>query len=237
MGINWLAVVITALFLVFIINGWHKGFLKIIISFAGTVVILIAVVALSPKVSRYVTENTEIYEKTRYKVISVFLDKLSNADDKIQSGEDDISYNAKNSFLEDLNLPEIMKSDLIEKNASEMYQALLTTVFRDYISVYITKLIINAGSFVGVYITLSAFLWFIVKSSDIVSKIPVIKGFNKILGGLTDAAETLIIVWIFFFVIIMFLGNEIGGKLLKNVQASDILTYLFNNNLLFRFIS
>lgn len=237
MGINWLAVVITALFLVFIINGWHKGFLKIIISFAGTVVILIAVVALSPKVSRYVTENTEIYEKTRYKVISVFLDKLSNADDKIQSGEDDISYNAKNSFLEDLNLPEIMKSDLIEKNASEMYQALLTTVFRDYISVYITKLIINAGSFVGVYITLSVFLWFIVKSSDIVSKIPVIKGFNKILGGLTGAAEALIIVWIFFFVIIMFLGNEIGGKLLKDVQASDILTYLFNNNLLFRFIS
>ncbi len=237
MGINWLAVVITALFLVFIINGWHKGFLKIIISFAGTVVILIAVVALSPKVSRYVTENTEIYEKTRYKVISVFLDKLSNADDKIQSGEDDISDNAKNSFLEDLNLPEIMKSDLIEKNASEMYQALLTTVFRDYISVYITKLIINAGSFVGVYITLSVFLWFIVKSSDIVSKIPVIKGFNKILGGLTGAAEALIIVWIFFFVIIMFLGNEIGGKLLKDVQASDILTYLFNNNLLFRFIS
>lgn len=237
MGINWLAVVITALFLVFIINGWHKGFLKIIISFAGTVVILIAVVALSPKVSRYVTENTEIYEKTRYKVISVFLDKLSNADDKIQSGEDDISDNAKNSFLEDLNLPEIMKSDLIEKNASEMYQALLTTVFRDYISVYITKLIINAGSFVGVYITLSVFLWFIVKSSDIVSKIPVIKGFNKILGGLTGAAEAIIIVWIFFFVIIMFLGNEIGGKLLKDVQASDILTYLFNNNLLFRFIS
>ncbi len=237
MGINWLAVAISALFLVFIFNGWHKGFLKIIISFAGTIVILIAVAVLSPKVSRYVTENTEIYERTRYKVISVFLEKLSDEKEKKLSGDDGILNKGKDRFLDDLNIPEIMKSDLIEKNASEMYQALLTTVFRDYISVYITKLIINAGSFVGVYIALSVLLWLIVKSSDIISKIPVIKGLNKLLGGLTGAAQALIIVWIFFLVIIMFLGNEIGGKLLKDVQASEFLTYLFNNNYLFRFIS
>ena len=158
-------------------------------------------------------------------------------DEKKQSVEDDISENEKDTFIDDLNLPDIMKSDLIEKNASEMYQALLATVFRDYISVYITKLIINAGSFVGVYIILSVILWLIVKSSDIISKIPVIKGFNKLLGGITGAAEALIIVWVFFFVIIMFLGDEIGGKLLKDVQASAFLTYLFNKNILFRFIS
>lgn len=237
MSINLLAVVIAALFLVFIFNGWHKGFLKIVISFAGTIVILIAVTFLSPKVSRYVTENTGIFETTRHKVINVFLDKLSNADEKKQSVEDDISENEKDTFIDDLNLPDIMKNDLIEKNASEMYQALLATVFREYISVYITKLIINAGSFVGVYIILSVILWLIVKSSDIISKIPVIKGFNKLLGGITGAAEALIIVWVFFFVIIMFLGDEIGGKLLKDVQASAFLTYLFNKNILFRFIS
>lgn len=237
MSINLLAVVIAALFLAFIFNGWHKGFLKIVISFAGTIVILIAVTFLSPKVSRYVTENTGIFETTRHKVINVFLDKLSNADEKKQSVEDDISENEKDTFIDDLNLPDIMKNDLIEKNASEMYQALLATVFRDYISVYITKLIINAGSFVGVYIILSVILWLIVKSSDIISKIPVIKGFNKLLGGITGAAEALIIVWVFFFVIIMFLGDEIGGKLLKDVQASAFLTYLFNKNILFRFIS
>ena len=237
MNINWLAVATAALFLMFIYNGWRKGFLKIVISFAGTIVILIAVTILSPKVSRYVTENTGIFETTRHKVINVFLDKLSNADEKKQSVEDDISENEKDTFIDDLNLPDIMKSDLIEKNASEMYQALLATVFRDYISVYITKLIINAGSFVGVYIVLSVILWLVVKSSDIISKIPVIKGFNKLLGGLTGAAEALIIVWVLFFAIIMFLGNEIGGKLLKEVQASAFLTYLFNKNILFKFIS
>ncbi len=227
MDINWLAAAVAALFVLFVFNGWHKGFLKIIISFAGTIVILIAVAILSPRVSRFVTENTGIYDQTREKVISIFLEKLEQTDEEAEG----------NKYLDDLNIPDIMKNDLIEKNASEIYQALLATVFRDYISVYITKLIINAGSFVGVYLALSLILFIIVKTSDLIAKIPVIKGFNKLLGALTGAAEALIIVWVFFFIIIMFLGNRIGGRLLEDVQRSVFLTYLFNNNYLFRFIS
>ena len=60
---------------------------------------------------------------------------------------------------------------------------------------------------------------------------------NKLLGALTGAAEALIIVWIFFFVVIMFLGNKLGSRLLEDVQASEFLKFLFNNNFLFRFIS
>ena len=227
MDINWLAAAVAALFVLFVFNGWHKGFLKIIISFAGTIVILIAVAILSPRVSRFVTENTGIYDQTREKVISIFLEKLEQTDEEAEG----------NKYLDDLNMPDIMKNDLIEKNASEIYQALLATVFRDYISVYITKLIINAGSFVGVYLALSLILFIIVKTSDLIAKIPVIKGFNKLLGALTGAAEALILVWVFFFIIIMFLGNRIGGRLLEDVQRSVFLTYLFNNNYLFRFIS
>ena len=236
MDINRLSVAVAVLFAIFIINGWRKGFLKIIISFAGTIVILIAVAVLSPKVSRYVTDNTGIYEKTRQTVISVFLERLSQADDEEQNANDALDT-GDGSPLDDLDLPDIMKHDFIEKNASEMYQALLTAVFRDYISVYITKLIINAGSFVGVYLALSLILFIIVRTSDLISKIPVIKGVNKLLGCLTGAAEALILAWVFFFIIIMFLGNSIGGRLLKDVQESGFLSYLFNNNYLFRFIS
>lgn len=227
MEINWLQTAVIALFAVFTFAGWHKGFLKIVISFAGTIVIIISVAIISPKVSRFITDNTDIYEHTRQKVINVFLEKMDRTDEEGKSDE----------FLKDLNLPDIMKSDLIEKNASQMYQAILISVFKDYISVYITKLIINAGSFVGVYIALSIALFIIIRSTDLIGRIPVIKGINKLLGGLTGAGQALLIVWVFFFIIIMFLGNEIGGKLLEEVERSNILRYLFNNNYLFRFIS
>lgn len=227
MNINWLAAAVVLFFAILIINGWHKGFLKIIISFAGTIIVLIAVTILSPKVSKFIIENTGLYDQTRQKVISVFLDKLNDREE--EAGND--------SKIDDLNIPDIIKNDFIEKNASEMYRALLTTVFKDYISVYISKLIINAGSFVGVYIALSLIMYIVMRSSDIIARIPVIKGINKLCGALVGAGWALVIVWVFFFIIIMFLGNSIGKVLLEEVRKSSFLTYLFNSNYLFRFIS
>ena len=238
MEINRLFAAIAALFVIFIFIGWHKGFLRIVISFAGTIVIIIATAVMSPKLSRYVVENTGIYERTQEKVTEVFLEKLVLSDEEKtedRAGSED--EGSGSSYLKDLDLPDILKNDLIEKTASKMYQALVAVVIKDYVSVYLARIIVNAGSFVAMYAALSLALWVVVKSSDIISKIPVIKGFNKMLGALTGVAQALIIVWVFFFVVIMFMGNETGSRLLRDVQASSFLRYLFNNNFLFRFIS
>ncbi|MCR5509084.1 MAG: CvpA family protein [Lachnospiraceae bacterium] len=236
MEINLVQAAVILLFAVFIFSGWRRGFLKIVISFVGTIVIIIAVTLISPRVSRFIIDNTDVYGNTRQKVMDVFLDRSGIGDNagEVQSPDTEPSGQ---SFLDDLNIPDILKNDLIEKSASEMYQAMLLVVIRDYISVYAAKLIINAGSFVGVYIALSAALWMIIKSSDLIAKIPVIKGINRLLGAAVGAAQALIIVWIFFFVIIMFLGNSAGSRLLEYVQDSEFLKFLFNNNFLFRFIS
>lgn len=238
MEINRLFAAVAALFVIFIFIGWHKGFLRIVISFAGTIVIIIATAVMSPKLSRYVVENTGIYERTQEKVTEVFLENLVPPDEeKTEDRAVSEDEGSGSSYLKDLDLPDILKNDLIEKTASEMYQALVAVVIKDYVSVYLARIIVNAGSFVAMYAALSLALWVVVKSSDIISKIPVIKGFNKMLGALTGVAQALIIVWVFFFVVIMFMGNETGSRLLRDVQASSFLRYLFNNNFLFRFIS
>ncbi len=241
METNWLAIGVAALFAVFIIYGWSKGFLRLVLSLVSTIVIIIAVVIVSPQVSRYIINNTDIYENTRNKVINIFLEKLySDEEDELQeesSDEADGNTDISEKAINDLKLPEIFKNDLIEKNASEMYQALLATVFKDYIAGYIARLIINAGSFVGVYVVFWLGLRLLLSSSDLIAKLPVIKTLNKTLGAITGGAEALLIVWIGFFIIIMFLGNEVGGKLLEAVQDSEFLTILFNSNFLFRFIS
>ena len=223
MNVNWLALAVAALFAGFIIYGWCKGFFRLVISLAGTIVIIIAVVIVSPQVSRFIINNTGIYENTEKRVISVFLEKLYS-----EENDDTLSH---------LDIPDIFKNDLIEKNASSMYQALLVTVFKEYVAGYIARIIINAGSFVGVYVIFWLSLKLMLKSSDLIAKLPVIRKLNKLLGALIGGAEALIIVWIVFFIIIMFMGNEFGGKLLRAVQDSMFLSYLFNNNFLFRFIS
>jgi uncharacterized membrane protein required for colicin V production len=223
MEINRLLVAVVILFAFFIIKGYRKGFFRIIISFTGTIVVIIAVAAVSPMISRYIRENTDLYEHTREKVINVFMEKIS-------SDKDDAD-------VKDLDLPDIIMKDIIEKNATEMFQALLATLFRDYISGYIAGIIINAGSFVGTYIALSIVLWILLRTSDIITKIPIVKGLNRFLGMLVGFGEAVIIVWIVFIIIIMFLGDDIGSTLLKDIRDSRILSFLFNNNYLFRFIT
>lgn len=230
-----------ALFAAFIIYGWHKGFLRIFLSLAGTIIIIIAVIIISPRVSSYIIDNTDVFERTEKKVVDVFLERLYSAEEEDDTVKDEDNEGGSKEVgekpLDELNIPDIFKNDLIEKKASEMYQALLAAVFREYIAGYISRLIINAGSFVCVYFTLWFVLKLLLRSSDLLANLPVIKTMNKTLGAAVGAVEALIMVWIVFFIIIMFLGNDIGGRLLEAVQRSVFLSYLFNNNVLFRFIS
>ena len=188
-------------------------------------IIIIAVIALMPKVKEFVLENTTIYEATRQKVIHVFLNTIDDNEE------------GNNEAIKSLNMPDIITDLLIEKNTSEIYQALMVTLFKDYISQYFAMLIVNAALFVGMFIVLSIIKGILLKSSDVIAKIPIIKGINRLLGAAIGVIQSVIITWIGFFGVIMFLGDELGYKLLEGVNDSQFLTYLFNSNYLLRFIS
>lgn len=225
MDINWLLVVVLSLFFVSILNGYRKGFLRIVISFISTLLVILAVTVIAPKLGEYIINNTDYYEITRQKVIQTFEDRLNN------------NIEDENDKLESLNIPSILKDDFISKNASELYQEIVGILFKDYISGYLAQIIIKAGAFVGLFVSLSIIRMLIIKTTSLVSKIPIIGGINSILGAIVGFMWALIIVWIVFFVIIMFMNESIGTHLLEDIQNSNILTYLFNSNFLFRFIS
>ena len=225
MDINWLLMAVLSLFFISVLNGYRKGFLRIIISFISTLLVILAVTVIAPKLGEYIINNTYYYEITRQKVIETFEEHLnSNLEDE-------------NDKLDSLNIPSILKDDFISKNASELYHEMVGILFKDYISGYLAQIIIKAGAFVGLFVSLSIIRILLIKTTSLISKIPVIGGINSILGALVGFMWGLIVVWIVFIVIIMFMSESIGTSLLEDVQRSSILTYLFNSNYLFRFIS
>ena len=225
MDINWLLMAVLSLFFISVLNGYRKGFLRIIISFISTLLVILAVTVIAPKLGEYIINNTYYYEITRQKVIETFEEHLnSNLEDE-------------NDKLDSLNIPSILKDDFISKNASELYHEMVGILFKDYISGYLAQIIIKAGAFVGLFVSLSIIRILLIKTTSLISKIPVIGGINSILGALVGFMWGLIVVWIVFIVIIMFMSESIGTSLLEDVQRSSILTYLFNGNYLFRFIS
>lgn len=229
MDINYLFAAVMILFLFCIVNGYRKGFLRIIISLLGIIMVIAAVTVVSPYISDYLINHTKTYEVVKQKVISVFQEDNSRLDNTIPENQ--------TLTIESYDLPDVIKNSLIKNNTSEMYQSLMVTIFEEYIAGYLAKMIINAISFIGLFLMLIIFLWFILFSADIIARIPIIKGLNKILGAAAGAVKALIITWVVFFVVLIFFGNAIGNTMMAEVKDSAFLTLLFNTNMLFRFIS
>ena len=73
---------------------------------------------------------------------------------------------------------------------------------------------------------------FILSSLKIISLIPVIRGVNKLLGFGVGVAESVILIWAVFIVIVAF---EFGGAsryTMENIKENTLLTFLFSNNYL-----
>lgn len=228
-SINYLSIAIMILFIYMIGRGYNKGFLRIVVTFIGVVAILIAVKKISPYVSDYLINNTSAYSKIQVSITEKFAEANQKYDNRVPENQ----VLTINSY----DVPDLLKNNLIINNTQQMYKNLLVSVFEEYVSAYLAKTAINALSFVALFITfLVAFkvLLFVV---DIISKIPIIKGVNKAAGALLGLAEALIIVWIFFFIVVMFIGYDSGSKLLAMISESKFLSFLFNYNVLIGIIS
>ena len=227
--LNWLFIAAVTVLLVCLVNGYSKGFLRLTVSVIGTIIIIVAVIYLSPTVSDYLMQDEEIFNSIRSKVTETF---INENDDRLN-----LTKEEQAETIENFDLPEILINALITNNTDEMYSALMVTIFDEYISVYIAKLIIRAGAFVGLFIALNIIMKIILCATDLANRIPVVKGFNRLLGAMLGLAEGVFFIWIFYFVVITFLGNTAGNALIADVKDSVLLSYLFNKNMLIKFIS
>lgn len=222
-------IAVLAIFAFFMIQGYRKGFLRIVVSLIGTILIICAVIFISPYVSDFLINKTEAYDSVKSKMVEVFKEDNSKLDNTIPENQ--------TLTIESYSLPDIIKGALIKNNTDDVYKQMMVEMFEDYVSGYLARLIIKAGVFAGVYLLLRIVLWLALKSVDLISKIPIIKGFNKFLGLVCGFANALIIVWIFYLAMVVFMGDETGGKLMEEVYKSELLTFLFNENYLMTFIT
>ncbi len=229
MDINILLIVVVAILIICAINGYRKGFLRIAISLFSIILVICVVTVISPYVSNYLTNHTKVYEHLKTKVVEVFADNNAQYDNTIEENQI--------KTIESYDLPEIITACLINNNKTEVYQSLMVSLFEEYVAGYLAKMIINAVSFIGCFLMLWVLTTFVIFSADIIAKIPIIKGFNRLLGCIAGLIKGLLIVWVGFFVAIIFFGNTIGSHMLLYINDSVILSVLFNNNLLAKFIT
>lgn len=228
MGTNYLLILVIVAIVALTIRGYKRGFLQMAVYFCGMLFILFMAKRLSPVVCDYLKNNTDVVTEIQTKIN----DKLS---DKNSARDNSIGVNQEMT-INSYELPTDLKNNLILNNTEEMYQKLLVSVFEEYVSKYLSEIAVKALSFVIVFLILALAFKMVLFVTKLVSKIPIIKGINKMAGALIGFSESIVIVWIFFFISIAFLGNDISTKVIEMISDSQFLTILYNSNFLLPFI-
>lgn len=227
-GVNYLLIAVITALLFGVLKGYRRGFLRLAVSLASLIFVILIVTKISPFVSDFLINNSGLYENTRQRIITIYAEQNSVLDNTVSENQ--------NITIESYNLPEIITGTLRSNNTKDMYGKLAAALFEEYIAGYLAKIVIKAGSFCGLFVILGIAMMCILAAIKILEKIPVLRTFNRLLGMFAGFGISLIFVWIFFLAIMIFFGNSLGNWMFMQIKSSRILSFVFNNNLLFQFL-
>lgn len=223
---NWMLIIVAAILIINALIGWKTGFIKMIFSLCFMILAVVLTLWISPYVNNFMRGNDKIYGSVTEKVEKV-LPKVSDKTDK----------NEQISTIEGLTLPKSIKDALIENNNTEVYKKLAVNSFQEYLSNYLTGIVINALAFVITFAIILISLWVLCFVLDLISKLPLLNQVNHLAGLLAGLVHGLVIVWIFFLVLTVFQSSELGQKAMQMIGDNEILSLIYNNNILIDFVT
>ena len=233
---NWLLIVVLGIILVTGVVGYYKGLIKTILSMATIILSAVLTSMIAPKVSEILCENESVYGSV-YDVLSENLD-LSDVTATLaaQTGEK-LDEATQSEILDKVGIPPVVKEIVIDSGNLEKFASENAEKFESYLYNLLANLIINAASYVLVFIAISIILAVVASVLNIISKLPGLKSLNRMAGAMIGVVEGFVIVWIFFILVSVLPGNEFMEKCNSNIEESSVLTYLYDNNIIMNVVA
>ena len=231
---NGLLIAVGLIFLVCMIVGYTRGFIKIVASLGATVATIVLATFLSPYVSGVLLKTVPIEEMMQEKCMEIL---MSNQEGVTVSDDVENSQDAQFFMIENAKLPEVFQQLLLDNNNPEIYKTLGVTTFSEYIGSYLARLIADIVSFLLTLIVVTIVVRTILCTVGFIGKLPVIGGLNRIAGGILGIGTGLIVVWVLFIIITLMYDSEIGRQCFASIAENEFLTYLYDNNILMYYIT
>ena len=252
---NWLLIGVGVIFLIGMVIGYVRGFVKIIVSFGVTVATVILVITVTPQVADALKKYTPIDDMIQKKMVSMMTPDIGDIDFsgtelegvdiessgitmeeiKEKLGDIEIPRQKQVEMLEAADIPALFKNGLLENNNSEAYKVLKVKSFPEYVGAYLSDIIIKMVAFLLTFIIITILVRAVIFALDIITALPVIKGLNRFAGILVGMLIALIVVWIGLFVITLIYNTQIGQECFKWIGESDLLTFLYDKNIILEF--
>ena len=242
---NWLLLVVLIIIGGLTYRGYKKGLIQMVLSFGVIICSVIITGILGPAISKGLCESEIVLKYVAEKVNEGFeieenlnefteqaVDKLKN-DKKNQ-----INNTEQTKFIEGLNLPNVLTDAVMESTADAIETTGKVTAYKFaiVISECIAKIIIRGITYIVVFILARVVLQIFVQVFRIIEKIPGIEDASELAGGCVGACSGLFIIWVSFLVLLAFSSTNFGMECYRCINESSILSFLYNNNLLLKWV-
>ena len=202
--------------------GYKKGFIKITFSIFAFFIALIATVILVKPVSYLIIKHTQIDEKIKTSIIdnNYFID-YEQSDENTNQNE---TISDKNhNFIQ-----KYIMNTITEKTNEAKNRALEST--SEVISIKIVEII----TAIVVFILIRIIIIILSLILDLISKIPIIKQFNKAGGIIYGLLKSLIIIYIILTIIFIIESVKGNSMISYAIDESIITKVLYNNNIVIK---
>ena len=236
---NWLLLFALAVIGIFAFIGWKVGFIKSIFSLISTIAVIIITILVSPIVTNILKSNEKISEGIQAKLEQVI--DLSGIAENLSTEEEKDPL----AFIESLELPASIKDAIKDsltntikekRGVAEDFVGDKLDALEQYICELFTDIILNALGFFITFILAAVGMAVLCFVLDLLSKLPVLHQINTLAGGAIGALEGLVVLWIVFIVITMLGSTEFGQNCLVMIGESKILSFLYDSNVLSKFL-
>lgn len=222
---NWLEIAVAVFLIGMVLNGHYKGFIRLAVSMVAFIATLVIVNVAIPKVSVMLKENTPIVTW-----IQVGVEKASGLELAKESGVGEGMPSEQRMAIEGMNIPEEIKELLIANNNNEVYQSLGVEAFTDYIGNYLANIIVNLVGFVLLFVIIYAVIHLVMRALDVMARLPILSGLNKIAGALLGGIQGLLYLWVGCLIITAFSSAGWAMMVIHQIEASGWLSFLYHYN-------
>ena len=223
---NWLFGVVTAIIGFQVIDGCYKGFIKKTVSALSVILTLVLVTQLTPHITTFIREKTSLRTSLQQTCSEIFLSEEYNENVK----------NDQILMIENMDLPDNIKELLLENNNGEVYDLLDVTGFHQYVGAYIANLIISAMAYLISFLIVWTALKALIIALDLVAKLPLLKGTNRIAGGILGLAQGIVLTWVIFLVGTILCNGEMGQRFMELIYENPFLTLLYDYNFILKIV-
>lgn len=219
---TWLGIAVLALIAAACIMGFQKGFVKEIVSVFFMLISFLLVWAVNPYVNTFVKEYTPVYDTIQDKCQTLVSEQIGN--------KKTLDKEEQNQVMENMELPDLLKNALVKNNTAETYRYLAVSTFTEYISDSLAVMAVNGISFLISFVLSAAVIKLLGFILNVLTKLPVINGINKIAGAAVGGIKCIIFIWIAFLVLTLLCNTTLGQQGMALIQQDAFLNFLYSQN-------